>query len=61
MAGKFIVKKTDSGAYRFNLLSSNGQVIATSENYVTKRAALNGVASVQKNAPDAVVVDQTLA
>jgi uncharacterized protein YegP (UPF0339 family) len=28
---KFVVKKTTNGQYRFNLVASNGQVVATSE------------------------------
>jgi uncharacterized protein YegP (UPF0339 family) len=59
MAGKFIVKKGSGGKYHFNLVATNGQVIATSERYESKSAALNGIESVKKNAPDATVVDET--
>jgi uncharacterized protein YegP (UPF0339 family) len=59
MAGKFVVKKGDSGKFHFNLVASNGQVIATSERYETKTSALNGIESVRKNAPDAELDDQT--
>ncbi len=59
MAGKFVVKQGKSGKFHFNLVASNGQVIATSETYETKTSALNGVASVKKHAPDAVIDDQT--
>ena len=58
MPGKFVVKKGSSGKFHFNLLASNGQVIATSEAYETKRACLNGIDSVRKNAPTATVDDQ---
>ena len=37
MAGKFVLKKGTSGKYHFNLLASNGQVIATSEAYDRKQ------------------------
>jgi uncharacterized protein YegP (UPF0339 family) len=37
MAGKFVLTKTASGNYHFNLKASNGQIIATSESYNTKR------------------------
>ena len=40
MAAKFVLKKTDSGQFHFNLLATNGRVIATSEFYKTKAAAL---------------------
>lgn len=59
MAGKFVLKKGSSGKFHFNLQASNGQVIATSETYESKAAALNGIKSVQTNAPDAKVEDQT--
>jgi uncharacterized protein len=59
MAGKFVLKTDASGQFRFNLVASNGQVIASSEAYTTKAAALNGIDSVKKHAPEAVTDDQT--
>jgi uncharacterized protein len=59
MAGKFVIKKTSDGQYRFNLKAGNGEIIATSESYTTKAAAENGIASVRANAADATVVDET--
>ena len=56
MAGKFVLKKGSSGKYHFNLVATNGQVIATSETYERKASALNGIESVKKNAPDAEIV-----
>lgn len=59
MAGKFVLKRGSSGKFHFNLVASNGQVIATSETYETKAAALNGIDSVKRHAPDAELDDQT--
>ena len=59
MAGKFGLTKGSSGTYHFNLVASNGQVIATRESYERKASALNGIESVKKNAPDAEIDDQT--
>ncbi|HEV2536020.1 MAG TPA: YegP family protein [Streptosporangiaceae bacterium] len=59
MAGKFVLKKGSGGKYHFNLVASNGQVIATSETYERKQSALNGIESVKNNAPGAEVDDQT--
>lgn len=56
--GKFLIKETATGV-KFDLKASNGQVIGTSEVYSSKNACKNGIASVQKNAPDAPVEDQT--
>jgi uncharacterized protein YegP (UPF0339 family) len=59
MAGKFVLKKDAAGQFRFNLVASNGQVIASSEAYTTKAAALGGIDSVRRHAAEAVTDDQT--
>jgi len=59
MSGKFVVKKGSTGKFRFSLLSTNGQVVATSEAYNTKAACLNGVKAVRTLAADASLEDQT--
>lgn len=59
MAGKFELKATKSGQFMFNLKASNGQIIATSEHYTTKAAALKGIESVKKHAADATTDDTT--
>ena len=60
MAGKFVVKKGSTGKFRFNLVSTNGQVVATSEAYDTKASAMGGIRSVKALAADAQVEDQTV-
>ena len=40
-----------NGEFYFNLKAGNGEIILTSETYKVKRGALNGIASVKKNAP----------
>jgi uncharacterized protein len=59
MAAKFVLKKGSTGKYRFNLVATNGQIIATSEAYERKASALKGIESVKPNAPNAEVDDQT--
>lgn len=59
MAAKFVINETKTG-FTFHLKAGNGEVIATSEVYTTLSACKNGIASVQKNAPDAAVEDQTV-
>ena len=56
---KFVVKKTSNGEFRFNMVATNGQVVATSESYKQKTSALNTIASIQKNAGGAAVDDQS--
>ena len=57
--GKFEVKTTEKGV-SFNLLATNGQVVATSQVYKSLRSAKIGIASVAKNAPIAGVENQTV-
>lgn len=56
---KFVVKKASNGQFRFNMVASNGQVVATSETYQRKSSALDTITSIQKNAGGATVDDQT--
>ena len=56
---KFVVKKSSNGQFRFNLVASNGQVVATSEAYQQKASALSTIASIQKNAGAATIDDET--
>jgi uncharacterized protein YegP (UPF0339 family) len=58
---KFVIKKGSTGKFRFSLLSTNGQIVATSESYNSKASAMGGIRSVQKLAADAIVEDQTTA
>ena len=50
MPGKFEIKAGKNGKYRFNLKSSNGQIILTSESYDSRNGAVSGIESVRKNA-----------
>ena len=52
MAGKFELKKSDSGNFMFNLKAGNGQVLLTSEQYSSKQAAQNGISAVVSAAND---------
>ena len=60
MPAKFVVYSDKSKKFRFRLLASNGEIIATGEAYETKASCMNGVKSIQKNAPIAAVVDETV-
>ena len=52
MAGKFELKKTESGKFMFNLKAGNGQIILVSQMYESKASAENGIESVRKNSAD---------
>lgn len=57
--GKFQVKTSAKGQ-SFNLLATNGQVVASSQVYKSLRSLKRGIASVQANAPVAEIEDQTV-
>ena len=59
MPGKFVLKKGTTGKFRFSLISTNGQIVATSEAYNSKAAAQGGIRAVKKLAADAVTEDKT--
>jgi len=50
MAGKFEIKEGKNGKFRFNLKSSNGQIVLSSESYDSRSGAMSGIESVRKNA-----------
>ena len=52
---KFELYRDKSGQFRFRLRSRNGKIIAVSDGYSTKSAALSGLESVRKNAADAAL------
>jgi uncharacterized protein YegP (UPF0339 family) len=57
--GKFVIKKTPTGAFNFSLYASNSEKIAVaSQVYTTKAACKNGMASVAKNSVKCVEEDR---
>ena len=54
---RFVKKQTAAGNFRFSLTAKNKQVIGTSQNYKSESGCNNGIKSVGRSAPDAVVVD----
>jgi uncharacterized protein YegP (UPF0339 family) len=59
MAGKFELYQDAGGQFRFRLKAGNGQVIASSQPYSTKKACLSGIDSVRRNASVAALDDQS--
>lgn len=55
---KFEIYKDKRGEFRFRLRSSNGENILSGEGYKSKASCKNGINSICKNAPDAVVVEE---
>ncbi|MBQ5997208.1 MAG: YegP family protein [Bacteroidales bacterium] len=54
---RFDKKVAANGKPYFNLMATNGQVIGSSQMYASEATCANGIASVMKNAPDAVIVE----
>jgi uncharacterized protein YegP (UPF0339 family) len=59
MVAKFTIYLDKAKQYRFNLKAPNGEIIASGESYLDKKSALKGIASIQKNAAIAKIVDET--
>lgn len=53
-------KISTNSKYYFNLKSTNGQVIGTSQMYESSSGRDNGIISVKNNAPTATIDDQTI-
>jgi hypothetical protein len=53
----FEVFRDKEGKFRFRLKAANGEIIATSESYETKRECLRGIESVKVNATNAATRD----
>ena len=53
---KYELYTDKAGEFRFRLKARNGEPIGKSEGYKTKDSALNGIASVGKNAPEGEVI-----
>jgi uncharacterized protein YegP (UPF0339 family) len=59
MGAKFELYKDAKGEFRWRLVASNGQTIATGgEGYKSKESAKAGIESVKKNAPIAEIKEK---
>lgn len=50
--GKFVISTRKNGEFQFNLKAGNGQIILTSEGYVSKSGCNNAIDAVKHNAED---------
>ncbi|MFV0238040.1 MAG: YegP family protein [Flavobacteriales bacterium] len=57
---RFDKKEVKGNKFRFNLKSSNGQIVGSSQNYESEAGCDNGIQSVITNAKDAEVKDLTI-
>lgn len=52
MSGWYELSKSSNEQFKFVLKAGNGEIILTSELYIAKSGAKNGIESVQKNSQD---------
>ena len=60
MAAKFVIYYDKAKKFRFRLIAPNGEIIAVGEAYESRASCVNGIKSIQKNAPIAPIKDETL-
>ncbi|SAK40284.1 hypothetical protein AWB80_00198 [Caballeronia pedi] len=56
---RYVRKENKAGQPMFTLKAGNHEVIGVSEGYSSTSARENGIESVKRSAPDAVIVDNT--
>lgn len=57
---KFTIHRSEkSGEYWFRIVASNGNILASSQQYKAKRSAIEAVESIQQRAAGATIVDET--
>ena len=61
MTMKFTIYKDKGGEFRFRLVATNGNVLASSEGYAAKASAQSAIDRIKSDASGADVVDETLA
>lgn len=59
MPGKFEVYKDKAGEFRWKLIASNGEEIASGQGYKSKESCMEGIKSVKTNAPTSEIVDKS--
>ncbi len=50
MAAKYVLSGDPSRGFHWTLVATNGRVVASSQHYETRRAAMHGIAACRKNA-----------
>ena len=56
---RFVVRRNKGGDFYWQLVGGNGEVMAHSEMMSRKESCMDSIASIQRNASDAEVVDRT--
>lgn len=56
---KFEIRNSAGSQYHFVLIAENGEIVATSENYITQSGCEHGIDCVKKLAANADIIDAT--
>ncbi len=56
---KFTIYKDKAGEFRFRIVATNGNVLASSEGYSAKASAQNAINRIKSDAAGADVVDES--
>lgn len=56
---KFVIRKNKGGEFFWQLVGSNGEVMAVSEGMSRKESCKNSIDSIKRSASDAEVVDRS--
>ena len=56
---KFTIYKDKGGQFRFRIVATNGNILASSEGYAAMASAKNAIERIKSDAAGAEVVDET--
>ncbi len=59
MSVKFVLRKTDDGTYVFEIVTREGELIATSESFTARSDAQEAIQSIKQDGAEAFIEDQT--
>lgn len=58
---KFTIYKDAAGEFRFRIIATNGNILASSQGYKQKASAVNAIERIKSDAADAKTIDETAA
>ncbi len=58
---KFTIYKDAAGEFRFRIIATNGNILASSQGYSAKASAKSAIERIKSDAAGADVVDETVA
>jgi uncharacterized protein len=56
---KFTIYRDKAGEFRFRLVATNGNILASSEGYKAKASAINAIERIKSDAAGADVIDES--